>query len=176
MALPAPCSEVAPRIVLIDMTPLGKRIIAGAVIAAGGAFVWAFLIFGWWGWSEERGAQRIFGLFFLPAYALFVTSWFVLPVGGIIGAAMPSVVRGCLGRQAFMRGFILGLCVGLVAALLTMVMSEWPVISGRAIKVDPYWWRALVRWFLFYVATMAPLCGFWVGIWAYRWRKIEGVG
>ncbi len=153
------------------MTSLGKRVMAGAFIAACGAYVWAFLIFGWWDWSESQGAERILGLFFIPAYALLITSWFVLPMGGIIGAFMPFVVHGCMSRQAFIRGFILGICSSLVAALLTMVLLEWPIISGQATKVDPYWWPDVRRQFLDYLLTMAPICGLWVGVWALRWSK-----
>jgi hypothetical protein len=153
------------------MTSLGKRVMAGALITACGAYVWAFLIFGWWGWSESHGAEKVLGLFFIPAYALLITSWFVLPMGGIIGAFMPSVVRSCTSRQAFIRGFILGICASLVAALLTMVLLEWPFISGHATKVDPYWWPDVSRQFLLYLLTMAPICGLWVGVWALRWSK-----
>src|SRR5207302_5259111 len=83
------------------MTSLGKRIVAGALIAAGGAFVWAFADFMAQNW---RGGDRLFEVLALAAYAVLLTSWFVLPMGGILGVIMPRVVRGCSTRTAFFRG------------------------------------------------------------------------
>jgi hypothetical protein len=151
------------------MTPLGKRIVSGAFIAASGAFVWAIPVFLWtnrsysdWLWSAPLSA----------GYSVVITSWFVLPIGGIIGAVMPFVVRNCSRRLAVARGCMLGLCVGLIAATLTTLMMEWPSLSGQTTIVNlEAWWQSVRQLFFSYAASMCLVCVVWVGAWALRWSK-----
>src|SRR6266480_3575401 len=116
-----------------NMIQLAKRIAKGAVIAAGGAFVWALV--GFTGHNWQPGGW-LFEVPALAAYAVLVTSWFVLPMGGILGAVMPAVVRGRSQTTAFLRGALLGVCSGVLAALITTVFMEWPSLSDRATIVD----------------------------------------
>jgi hypothetical protein len=150
-------------------SPLGKRILAGASIAARGAFAWALVNF------ISQGRRFGAGLVQIPfaaAYAVLVTSWFVLPIGGVLGAAMPRVVRDCSGRAAFFRGAVLGVSVAVLAAILTTLFIEWPMLSGSATIVDHEAWERNVRdQFVGYLATMIPICALWVGVWAKRWRN-----
>src|SRR5215467_12702502 len=152
-----------------NMKPPGKRILAGALIAASGAFVWALITFepGGTRLSEFLGAIPL-----LAAYAVLITSWFVLPMGGVIGLVMPRIVRDCSAGAAFLRGILVGVGAGLVAAILTTVFMEWPVLSGRATIVDRAGWERMVRdRFIGHARTMIPICAAWVGYWAYRWSK-----
>ena len=152
-----------------SMTPLGKRIVAGALIAAAGAFAWALLAFSW----TNRGASDGFlGAPLYDAYAVLITSWFVLPMGGFLGALLPRVFRGCTSRRAFGRWALLGLVVGVVAAMLTTLMMEWPSLSGRATIVDRAAWdQSVWRMFGFYASTMSVVCSIWVGVWTLRWSR-----
>lgn len=74
------------------MTPVGKRIAAGALIAVGGAFVWALIEFTS---QSSRQSFEFFGILMLAGYALLITSWFILPLGAIFGVIMPRVIRDC---------------------------------------------------------------------------------
>jgi len=150
------------------MTSIGWRIVVGAFIAASAAFVWALLSFTW----SERHSSDWYYSPLVAGYAVLVASWFVLPIGGILGAFMPMVIRGCSRRRAFIRGFFLGICAGLFAAILMMVLIEWPDISGQAAIVDRVaWWQSVRGQFLGCLATMTPICAVWVGVWALLWSR-----
>jgi hypothetical protein len=154
------------------MTPQGKRIVAGALIALAGAFVWAVLSFTYWFFQRRNSGETIFTVIVYAGYAVFVASWFVLPLGGFLGALLPRFVRGCIGPRAFGRGALLGVAIALIASLLTTLMMEWPTISGRATIVNrEAWERSLWRMFLFYVVSMSAVCSAWVGVWALRWSR-----
>jgi len=156
---------------------LSKRIISGAFIAASGAFVWALIVFTFTANFSFRVDlwQQGGWLFEVPtyaAYAVLVTSWFVLPIGGILGAAMPRIIRGCSSRTIFHRGILIGILTGIVAAILTMLVREWPALSGNAEIVNrDAWLRSVWRTFGFYIWTMSVLCSVWVVVWAFRWSK-----
>jgi len=151
------------------MIPLGKRIVIGALIATSGAFVWAVLVFGW---SERHSSDWLMGVPFTAAYAVLIASWFVLPMGGVLGALMPSVIRGCSTRRALVYGLVLGALAGLAAATLTTMLMEWSFITGEATIVDRQGWLGSVRGeFTGYLTTMTPICVVWVGVWASRWSS-----
>ncbi len=158
-----------------SMTHLGKRILAGALIAAGGAFVWALLSFAYWFYQHHNPGETILHVVVYAGYAVLVASWFVLPMGGILGALMMRVVRGCSPRRALVRGALLGIGAGVIAAIFTIVfIDEWAVLSGPATIVDRAAGERGVRNRLIgYLTSMIPVCGIWVGIWAYRWSKRE---
>ena len=155
------------------MTHLGKRIVAGALIAAGGAFVWALISFTYWFFQRHNPGETIFHVVVYAGYAVLVASWFVLPMGGVPGALMLRVVRGCSPRTAFLRGALLGIGAAVIAAIFTIVFTyEWAVPSGRATIVDREAWERGVRNRLIgYLTSMIPVCAIWVGVWAYRWSK-----
>lgn len=155
------------------MTPLGKRIVAGGLIAVGGAFVWALLIFTYGLLQSHNPGETIFHAVAYAAYAVILTSWFVLPMGGMLGVIMPTVIRGCSRRSAFVRGALLGVCAAVIAAIFTIVViDQWPYFSGRATIVDRAAWERNVRaGFIRALMTMVPVCAIWVGVWAYRWSS-----
>ena len=156
----------------MSMTPLGKRIVVGALIALAGSFVWAVLSFTYWFFQGHNPGETIFTVIAYAGYAVLVASWFVLPLGGFLGALLPRFVQGCIGPRAFGRGALLGVAVALIAAVLTTLMMEWPTISGRATIVNrEAWERSLWRTFLFYVVSMSAVCSAWVGVWALRWSR-----
>ena len=144
------------------MLPTGKRILFGALIAVSGAYAWAFA---WAVWFTR--ASSLPGCVVGAAYAVLVTSWFVLPIGAFLGAIMPAAVRACSRRRAILRGALLGICAGLLAAILSTVFIEWrSLIQGWAQL------RILCRQFIAYAATMLPVCILWVTVWACRWRDL----
>jgi hypothetical protein len=150
------------------MTHFGKRALIGALIAAVGAYAWALLDFSFYAVREGW----VSSIPLVAAYAVLVSSWFVLPIGAALGLVMPWMVRDCSPGGALCRGMFLGVAVGVLAAILTIVAEYWPGFSGRTTIVDPAAWERFVRGrFLGYLATMTPICAVWVGIWAYRWSK-----
>jgi hypothetical protein len=151
------------------MASTGKRTIAGALIALGGAYVWALVAFMANGW----GKGELWSIPLVAGYAVLITSWFVLPIGGLLGLAMPSFIRGCSGGAALFRGALLGVCAGAMAAGLTTVFMEWPSFSVQGTIVDRGAWLRVARSeFTRFATTMIPFCALWVGVWACRWRKI----
>jgi hypothetical protein len=124
---------------------LVKRVVAGALIALSGTFAWAVLhfrvVFGP-GTNRELFAHSIGG----PVYAVLITSWFVAPIGGALGAAMPRIVGRCSQFVAFIRGSLPGLCAGSLAAILTVVFVDaWAVLFGGATVVNRAAWEQRVR-------------------------------
>jgi hypothetical protein len=157
---------------IANMTPLGKRIAAGALIAASGAFAWALFSFSYWFVQRHNPGETIFHVVVYAGYAVFVASWFVLPLGAMVGAVMPRVIRQCSRRTALLRGAVLGVFTATVAAVLASVLMEWATITGRATIVDREpWWCAVTRRFLFDLVTMSFVCALWVGVWAVRWSR-----
>lgn len=144
-----------------------KRTALGALIAASGAFAWALIFCG-----SGMGGEPWYATLVVALYAVAITSWFVLPIGGVLGALMPRLVRGLNGRKAFLRGTVVGIGVGVLAATLTIAFFEWPALSGSAIILDPSaWLQSIRRQFGYFLPTMIPVCAIWVGLWAYRWRE-----
>jgi hypothetical protein len=155
-----------------NMTSLGKRIVGGAGIAAGGAFVWALFSFAYWFSQRHNPGETLFHVIMYAGYAVVVASWFVLPLGAMIGVVMPHVVSRCSRRAAFFRGAVVGVGTAVIAALLTSVLMEWATITGQATIVDrDAWWRAVTHRFVFNLTTMSLICAVWVGVWAVRWSR-----
>lgn len=161
-----------PHLRTMNITSLGKRIVAGMLIAVAGAFVWAVLSCTYWFFQGHNPGETIFTVIGYAGYAVLVASWFVLPLGGLLGALLPRLVQGCIGRRAFGRGALLGVAVAVVAAVLTTLTMEWPTISGQATIVNrEAWERSLWRMLLFNIVSMSLVCSAWVGVWALRWSK-----
>ena len=136
------------------------------LIAMGSAFVWAFITFAL-RWHRKNWLLEVS---FWAAYAVLVSSWFVLPLGAVLGIAMPKIVRDCSSKSALLRGALVGIGVAAMAALLTSVTMEWSAITGAATIVDQEGWqRAVVRNFAINFASMSLVCSVVVGVWAARW-------
>jgi len=145
-----------------------KRSVVGALIAVSGAFVWAMFELVWRG----DGPQG-WGVPLMAACAVLMTSWFVVPMGCLLGWILPAVIRHRSLGQAFIRGALLGVVAGVVAVGLTILFLEWPLLSGQGIISDrEAWLQGVRRDFLHFAATMIPICVLWVGVWACRWRTI----
>jgi hypothetical protein len=150
------------------MKPIGRRILVGMIIAAGSAFLWAFIMVSIRGGWENS----LIVVPFWAAYAVLFSSWYVLPMGAVLGVIMPWIVHNCSVRSAWLRGALVGVGVAVIAASLTSVTRQWPTISGVATIVDQSAWRrAAVRDFSIDLISMALVCGVIVGIWAVRWRN-----
>jgi hypothetical protein len=156
------------------MTPLTKQIGGGVSIAVSGAFLWALFRFSYWFSHGANPGKTIIDVIVYTAYAVFVASWFVIPLGIFVGVFMPKLIRRCSPGTAFLRGAMLGVFAAFVAALLTSVLMEWASITGVATRVDrEAWWNEVTHRFLFDFATMSFICALWVGVWAARrsWRS-----
>jgi hypothetical protein len=154
------------------MTTLGKQIVAGALLAVSGAFVWALFSFSYWFVKSHNPGETVFSGVVFAGYAVFVASWFVLPIGAVIGVTLPRVIERCSPRNALLRGAVLGIVAAIVAAILTSILMEWATITGQATIVDrEAWWRSVTRRFFFDLLTMSCVCALWVGVWAARWSR-----
>ncbi len=152
---------------MLGMKSIGRRILTGMLIAIGSAFVWAIIS------VTVRGGREnsLLAVPFWAAYAVLVSSWFVLPLGVALGVIMPWIVRNCSVRSAWLRGALVGVGVAVIAASLTSVTKEWPTISGAATIVDQAAWRrAVFSNFAFDLTSMTLVCSVMVGVWAVRWR------
>jgi hypothetical protein len=153
------------------MTAIWKRRTVGAAMGAGGAFLWATAFVGWnnrnspdWPWSTP----------FYAAYCVLVASWFVLPLGAVVGTILPRLVAGRTALLVFSRGFLAGVAVGVIAATITVLWSNTPTLTGQTTIVNyPAWKRGLVSQFVQVAASMSTVCAFWVGIWAVGIKRIE---
>ena len=144
------------------MRSASKRFVAGALIAVTSTFVWAVCAFSW---SGRQNRDWLLDAFFLALHAVVFSSWYVLPIGGVLGVRLPKIVRGCTRGSAFLRGALVGFCAGIVATGWTTLLFEWPRLFGH--PPNRPWWQMVV-----YFSTMIPVCVLWVGVWACRWRRI----
>jgi hypothetical protein len=60
----------------------------------------------------------VLGAVLLPLYGVFVFSWYVVPLGVLLGAVMPKVVAGRSRRSAFFIGAAMGAVVAIMSALV----------------------------------------------------------
>lgn len=156
------------------LRPSLKNVLRGVLATVACAYVYALLLLVFSSdFLQETLANKLRILLFIPLYMLLVTSWFVLPMGGVLGAVLPSLVRGRSGREAFVRGMALGVFAGILAACLTTLWMNLPSPSASDVKIvdREAWLRGIRRDFMWYLLTMTPLCAVWVAVWAYRWRK-----
>jgi hypothetical protein len=137
------------------MTPLGKQITTGMAQSTLGAFIWA-VIFSLI--HLLRGSATWSDVAWFPPIGVLYSSWFVLPFGILLGAALPCLARRCSTICAIVCSGLLGAAVGALAAYLT----------ARFV------WRAA---FQEYAVTMIPFCSVWLAGWAWRlnWKQNEGL-
>jgi hypothetical protein len=145
------------------MPSLGHRIVAGISITVAGAFVWAFL----WLRLTDRSGDWYPDMLIGAAYGVFLTSWFVLPMGVLLGLLLPRMVRPGRKSYSFLIGALLGVACGLAAAALTTLMFVWPSDGVTIVNRDA-WLREVLRRAVKMLATMIPLCAVLVGVWALR--------
>ncbi len=93
-------------------------------MAASGAFVWALLSFSYWFFQGHNPGETVFHIIVYAAHAVFVASWFVLSLGGLIGVVMPSVIKPCSQRTAFFKGAVLGVFAAIITVVLTSFSME----------------------------------------------------
>jgi hypothetical protein len=133
------------------MTPLGKQIVRGLTMTFPGAFVWAVL-------SSLIGAPRGTGSWsdagWFPPLGLLYMSWFLIPLGILLGIALPRFVRRCGAVFAIICAGLIGGAIGALAAYLT-VTFVWRVAFAQ------------------YAVTMIPFCFLWLTGWAW-WLNRRG--
>ncbi len=144
--------------------------IEGSLVALSGAFIWAFLFIVWEGGGPY---YRWIDTGLWSGYAVLVSSWFVIPIGALLGVLVPQVAQGhrCIGGVV-KTGTFIGVLTGIMVATLALTMEEWPMLMGRTTIVDELVWSQSVwRRYLEFLATMIPVCALWVATWSsLRWR------
>ncbi len=154
--------------VIWSVLPLRKRILLGGLFALAVAYIWALIIFGIYAAKEGW----ISGVPLVAGYAVLITCWFVFPIGAMIGAFMPHLIRNCSTRAAFVRGFLVGIGTGMVAAGLTIFIEQFASFMGRTTIVNPEaWQQAVLDRFVYFATTMIAICAPAVGGWALLWRR-----
>src|SRR4051812_5801267 len=103
-----------------------KQMMVGALISTSGAYAWAVLFFSFY--ASREGWMR--GVPIVAGYAVLVASWFVVPMGAALGVVIPRIIHRCPARSAILRGALLGIGAGVLANCFTMVLEEWPILSG----------------------------------------------
>jgi hypothetical protein len=116
----------------------------------------------WWG--NRSAADYLF----LPLYGVLVTSWYVTPIGALLGVLMHRYVRERSLPASVLAGAGIGLVVGVIVALLTVLWEQWPALFGSAtnVEVSAGSERYLLSRFIMYTRGMAVLCALWIGTWA----------
>lgn len=146
-----------------------RRVISGICMSLTGAMAWAVVcLVGPYLWADTTSySRRLLECAVIAVYAVGITSWFVVPIGGLLGFFLPRMLVG-LGRwETFWRGAQFGALSGLVVAILLGVGS------GRSNGTGWEWFTSLLAdagnktWLL--ARTMIPLCAIWVGFWVLSW-------
>ena len=116
-----------------------RSYLTGILVSVAGAFLWALLAFAYYGTNEGWFGPEVI---LVAAYGVFVSSWFVIPIGIGVGHCLPRLVVDAEPRRAVIRGILLGFGCGFLAALLTGLMEQWPILTGSVEIVDfSAWWR-----------------------------------
>ena len=157
--------------VRIRLKPLSRRIVSGALIGASGALAWSLA---WSVWEQhDRSPPDWAAMLLGPPFFVLVSSWFVLPVGGLLGAWLPRLVEGSRPGVAFASGSVLGglvACAALVAAFAPVVLhTVGSGIGGQQLEMVQ---SSVLQRSLGYGVTMIPLAAVWVGVWATCWSKV----
>jgi hypothetical protein len=109
--------------------PRRNFILQGCAVAVSGAFIWITQFTVWNGWDAI-----LFG-----AYAVLIASWFVIPIGLLLGYLLPSFVAGASTFRAMLTGVAFGVGSAVLAWLFTgisgfgerhMLLSMMAVCSG----------------------------------------------
>ena len=111
----------------------------GCIVALTGAFVWIYSFTPWTGWEA----------FGFSAYAVFVSGWFVIPIGLGLGHMLPLLVAGMPISHAFFSGILVGTVTAIVAAIFTK-----PLLG----RISDY----------SHLPSMLLVCCAWVGVWSIR--------
>ena len=154
--------------VRLRLTPLSRRVIAGALIASCGAFVWSLI---WIVWEQRyRSSPDWTAMLVGPVYFVLVSSWFVFPLGGLLGGWLPRLVAQTRRGASFVCGSLLGVlvaCAALVVEFAPVVLhTVGSGIGGQQLELVQ---SSVLHMALGYAATMIPLAAMWVGVWAVRW-------
>ncbi len=113
------------------------------LIAVVSALVWSFL------WTLVTSSRNELwpDLIALPFHGTLMTSWFILPLGGILGACLPrlSALHSVCGSTLIGGG--VGGAIGFLCAILT----------------SKFVWQLEFKNY----ASMIPFCAFVVGFWTW---------
>lgn len=129
------------------MTTHSRTSLWGIANAIGAAFVWALLVIGY----DWRGKDWFPGIPSAAALAVLAAIWYVVPLGALVGLALPRLVKNHSGWQAFLRGAGVGLIVACITALLLSQGDEQSFLAD--------------------MVTMFPVCAIWLGVWAARMTR-----
>ena len=139
-----------------------RLVIAGILITFGGAYLWGLIVFSGYAIQENWFG---FGVMILSAYAVLIMSWFLLPMGIIVGSILPCLIRSKTSFRAAAGGAALGISCGVTAAIITGIVENWAYISGAGQIVNhDAWWNHTVQRFTIHAISMAAVAGAVVGI------------
>ena len=162
-----PMESLSPQRIAFESS-LGRRVWAGVLNAIAAAFFPPLVYMCVVMFSGDMTGDLIVIPWF-AVQALAMSSWFVLPTGGILGAFMPRWIGLLCGRAAMVRGMQIGFWVGVVAALgVQLTLLLWiPPSEGRWSDIS----RIMFQPFLLLVTVLSPWSAVWVGLCAWRWSE-----
>ncbi len=151
----------------LQLTALVRRMISGMQVAAAGTFLWAVV---WSMLHNRHGSSPDWGLLILfPLGFILISSWFVLPMGCLLGVWLPRLVEGLQPWVSFIFGSILGTLVGCTAVMSTMFLPAlWTIRSGIVGEQFESVQSVLIETMLNYAVTMIPIAALCVAFWALK--------
>ena len=98
-----------------------------------------------------------------PAFVLAFTFWLVIPIGGVLGSAIPWLVR----KQSPFFALIVGISVGVLIGLLCAVVGAYMItdvelsLSSDGPPDNAKWWSVFREQF----SSLAPLTTVYSSLW-----------
>lgn len=149
-------------------TPFTRNLGSGVLMAEGGAYLWALV----YRLREHHGVGASpdwLSLLVFPPIFILTSSWFVLPLGGLLGVWMPRLIERSRSWVSFAFGSILGALIGCAAVLIYLVPITFHTmdsgITGQQLELVQ---NSIFQSAFRNMVTIIPFAAVWVGLWAVR--------
>lgn len=149
-------------------TPFTRNLGSGVLMAVGGAYLWA-LVYSLWQQHGVGASPDWLSLLMFPPFFILVSSWFLLPFGGLLGVWMPRFMERSRSWVSFAFGSILGALVGCAAVLIYLVPITFHTIesgiTGQQLELVQ---NSILQSALKNIVAIIPFAAAWVGLWAVK--------
>jgi hypothetical protein len=127
-------------------------------------------------WGSAHGRSYTDLLIGAPMFFLASASWFILPVGGILGLAIPYFGRKHSPKVAVCFGLTAGLLVGALSGIAaSYVVAHFETFSSDGKINNAAWWASFWRNLLRQGFSLSLYAMAWTGTYAYfSARRAEG--
>jgi hypothetical protein len=141
----------------------------GVSLIAAYGFSLLFLLFGTPRAIENWQSWRVAGVFGMPLVAVGAFSWFVIPIGALVGFLLPRLVRGRQRLTAALIGSLVSVGIALLWGVSFALVITVTRRSGSSVRWQEV--HGVVRW-IFPLLTLYSMP--WVMAFACR-RSLRGV-